>query len=82
MSSTDRNLPQNGDRKASGDKGMPGGDSSPDSDDEQPEHIKVMEEHASFDEIVVWGHEALPDASADPYVKSMEEWVEFAGQVG
>jgi len=82
MSSTDKTLPQNDSRKASRDIGMPGGDSSTDSDGEQPEQIKVMEEHASFDEIVVWGHEALPDASVDPYIKSMEEWVEFAGQVG
>ncbi|KAI9770575.1 MAG: hypothetical protein M1840_003165 [Geoglossum simile] len=73
MSSTDKTLAQNSSKK-----GMPGDDPS---DDEQPEEVKVMEEHASFDEIVVWGHEALPDASADPYVKSMEEWVEFAEQI-
>lgn len=48
-------------------------------DDEEPE-VKIMEEQSVFDEIMVWGHEALMDES-DPYVRGMEEWIGFAEQV-
>ena len=48
--------------------------------EEEPE-VKVMEEQAMFDEIMVWGHEALPDETADQYVRGMEEWIAFAEQV-
>jgi ribonuclease H2 subunit C len=81
MSPTDKLLPQSNGKRPPEGNGIPGGNPSADSDDEQPEEIKVMEEHASFDEIVVWGHEALPDTSTDPYAKGIEEWIEFAGRV-
>ncbi|KAI4122242.1 MAG: hypothetical protein LQ347_006573, partial [Umbilicaria vellea] len=45
--------------------------------DEDMEPVKVLEEAASFEEIVVWGHEAVP-TSDDPYVKGVEEWIAFA----
>lgn len=41
---------------------------------------RVMNQKAHFDEIVVWGHEALPQ-NDDEYVKGMEEWVAFAEAV-
>jgi ribonuclease H2 subunit C len=49
---------------------------------EQPEDIEIMEAQAEFDEVMVWGHEALPDESTDAYVRGMEEWIAFAEQVG
>ena len=41
----------------------------------------IMEEHAKFGELMVWDHEAVPDA-ADVYVKGIEEWIGFAEAVG
>ncbi|KAF2838780.1 ribonuclease H1 small subunit [Patellaria atrata CBS 101060] len=40
--------------------------------------VKVAEQVASFDEIMVWGHEAFPDTTEDAYVKGVDEWVSFA----
>lgn len=51
-------------------------------ENEQPEHIGILEEQAEFDEVMVWGHEALPDEITDPYVRAVEEWIAFAEQVG
>jgi len=53
-----------------GNKGM---DAEPD--------VKIMEEQSAFDEITVWGHESLPEDTADPYVKGIEEWISFSEQV-
>jgi len=53
-------------------------------DDEEPEvepETKIMEEQSNFDEIIVWGHEALPEDMGDPYVRGTEEWISFAEQV-
>lgn len=36
---------------------------------------------AEFEEMVVWGHEATADATADPYVRGMEEWLALADQI-
>ncbi|KAH0557169.1 hypothetical protein GP486_005043 [Trichoglossum hirsutum] len=83
MGSTDKTLPQgNNNSKSSGGTFMPADDTSADEDNEQPEEIRIVQQHASFNEIVVWGHEALPDTSTDPYFKGMEEWIAFAEQVG
>ncbi len=43
--------------------------------------VAIMEERAQFEEVVVWGHEVLPDGMADPYVRVMEEWIACAEQV-
>lgn len=43
--------------------------------------LGCMEVRAEFDEIVVWGHEALAEAEADPYVRSVHEWLTLAEQV-
>lgn len=53
-------------------------------DDQEPEEeadVKIMEEQSGFEDIMVWGHEALPEEGADPYVKGIEEWISFAEQV-
>jgi hypothetical protein len=43
--------------------------------------VGAMRGKATFDELMVWGHESTSDASADPYVRGMEEWVTFAEEV-
>lgn len=53
-------------------------------DDLMPDEVQIdtkeTVEKARFEEVVVWGHEALPDDD-DPYVKGIEEWVAFAEAV-
>lgn len=51
-----------------------------DSPEDRPE-VKIAEARAEFEEIMVWGHEALPEDTADPYVRGLEEWISFAEQV-
>ena len=34
-----------------------------------------------FDELLVWGHEQVPEEGNDPVVRSLREWVAFAGRV-
>lgn len=36
---------------------------------------------AGFDEIMIWEHGQMPDASSDPYMKGMQEWIAFAQTV-
>ena len=48
-------------------------------DEEEPD-VKIMEEKSTFDEVMVWGHEAVMDET-DPYVRGLEEWIGFAQQV-
>jgi ribonuclease H2 subunit C len=53
-----------------------------DEDGEDNYHeTKVVDEEAYFEEVMVWGHEALPEEGADPYVRGMEEWISFAETV-
>ena len=42
------------------------------------DEVSLLEEVASFDEVVVWGHDALPDELEDPYVRGLREWIAFA----
>lgn len=51
-----------------------------DEDGEEPVEVKIMEQKGKFEELVVWGHEALPDEE-DAYRKGIEEWVGFAEAV-
>ncbi|KAK1071930.1 hypothetical protein LTR74_003031 [Friedmanniomyces endolithicus] len=55
------------------DYGIEGGDE----DEDEVEEVKVMEQRGVFDEMVVWGHEGLPE-DGDEYVKGVEEWIAFA----
>lgn len=48
---------------------------------EDPTPAGCLETRAEFEEIIVWGHEATADATSDPYVRSMEEWLALADQV-
>lgn len=47
---------------------------------EQEGPVKVLEQQATFDEFVVWGHEELP-AADDAFVKGVEEWLKMAEAV-
>jgi len=58
----------------------PGQEEDDDGEDEEPE-VGVMEEIADFEEIMVWGHEVLPDEKEDPYIKGLEEWIEWAEKI-
>lgn len=69
VSSTDRILPKS--KPAVEDDG----------EAEEEADVKVMEEQSEFDHVILWGHEALPDEVADPYVRGMEEWIALAEQV-
>jgi ribonuclease H2 subunit C len=71
VSSTERVLPKASASSQQGDE----------EDAEEAPEVKAMEEQADFDEIMVWGHEALPDETMDPYVRGVDEWIAFAEQV-
>ncbi|KAI1463047.1 ribonuclease H1 small subunit [Daldinia caldariorum] len=43
--------------------------------------VGAMQGKATFDEFVVWNHETLANSSEDPYLRGMEEWISFAGQI-
>lgn len=43
--------------------------------------VKMMRQESCFDEMVVWGHEMVPE-DEDVYVKGIEEWIGFAEAVG
>ncbi|KAH8678892.1 ribonuclease H2 non-catalytic subunit-domain-containing protein [Tricladium varicosporioides] len=69
---------------ASTDKILPKESHSSSTEHEDAENevdIKLLEEQAEFDEIMVWGHEMVPDKTTDPYVRGMEEWLTFAEQI-
>ena len=41
----------------------------------------TLKVEAEFDDMVIWGHEATVDASADPYLRGTEEWLVLADKV-
>lgn len=55
-------------------------DEGQEDDDDRPDHVELLTVAASFDEMVVWGHEILP-ASDDTFVKGIEEWIALAETV-
>ena len=71
VSSTDRILPKSKSVVAE----------EEDEEDEDEPDVKIMEEQSEFNDLMLWGHEALPDDNVDPYVRGMEEWIAFADQV-
>lgn len=48
-------------------------------EDELP--LGALETQAEFDEMIIWGHEAMADAVSDPYARGVEEWVQLSSQV-
>jgi hypothetical protein len=55
-------------------------DNNEDEDEEESE-TKVVKTLATFDKITVWGHGQVPETGDGGVVRSMEEWVEFAGRI-
>ncbi|KFH42077.1 hypothetical protein ACRE_071900 [Hapsidospora chrysogenum ATCC 11550] len=53
----------------------------PEDGEGQPVDIGGLQVTAGFDEMVVWGHESVASAEADPYIRSVEEWLQVAEQV-
>ena len=49
--------------------------------EEEPEEsdgtMTALDEVATFDEVVVWGHDALPEEN-DPVARGLEEWIGLA----
>ncbi|KAK1700178.1 ribonuclease H2 non-catalytic subunit-domain-containing protein [Colletotrichum godetiae] len=43
--------------------------------------LGTMEAKAEFDEMVIWGHEARAEEASDPYVRSIEEWLDVAESI-
>ncbi|KAL2875577.1 hypothetical protein SGCOL_009194 [Colletotrichum sp. CLE4] len=43
--------------------------------------LGTMEAKAEFDEMVIWGHEASAEGASDPYVRSIEEWLDVAESI-
>ncbi|THZ52989.1 ribonuclease H1 small subunit [Aureobasidium pullulans] len=39
---------------------------------------KILQEVATFDKIVVWGHEVQPDGQEDVYIRGVSEWIGLA----
>lgn len=52
-----------------------------DCDAEEKAATTILDAKAEFEEMVIWGHETTADASSDPYVRGVEEWVALAEQV-
>lgn len=52
-----------------------------DADAEEEVPLGALEAQAEFDEMVIWGHESVAEASADPYVRGVDEWMTLAEQV-
>ncbi len=46
-------------------------------EEEPPEPVKVLEEVATFGDVIVWGHDRIPNQD-DTFVKGIEEWISFA----
>ncbi|KAF7948041.1 hypothetical protein EAE96_009109 [Botrytis aclada] len=42
---------------------------------------KIVDEEGTFDDLTVWGHECLVDASGDMVVRGMEEWMAWTSAI-
>ncbi|POR33585.1 Uncharacterized protein TPAR_06217 [Tolypocladium paradoxum] len=57
------------------------GGQKPSEQDEDAVETGAMQITASFDNMVVWSHEAVADSASDPYIRSIEEWLQVAEQI-
>jgi ribonuclease H2 subunit C len=72
LQSTERVLERKGGEQ--GEEGVEG------EDEEAEPEIKVMEEIADFEEILVWGHETVVDET-DGYVRGVGEWLSWCDSI-
>ncbi|KAM3541422.1 hypothetical protein ARSEF1564_005649 [Beauveria bassiana] len=42
------------------------------------ETVGKMQATGEFDEMVIWSHESMASAAADPHVRSIEEWLQMS----
>lgn len=49
---------------------------------EKPVETGSLRATAEFDKVVIWGHEAVASAEEDPYIRSIEEWLQVSEKVG
>jgi ribonuclease H2 subunit C len=75
LQSTERVLERKG-----GEEGEEGEEGVEGEDEEAEPEIKVMEEVAGFEEIVVWGHETVVDET-DGYVRGVGEWLSWCDAI-
>ena len=54
-----------------------GGEQEGGEEDEDEEEVAILEELATFEEMVVWDHEKVVE-DGDGIVKGLEEWIRFA----
>ncbi|KAI5820643.1 ribonuclease H2, subunit C [Pyronema omphalodes] len=52
-----------------------------DEDDEEEAVAKEIKTLATFDKITVWGHGQVPESGDGGVVRSIEEWITFAGKI-
>lgn len=45
------------------------------------ETVGAMQATGEFDNMIVWSHESIATAAADPYVRSVEEWLQMSEKV-
>lgn len=45
------------------------------------ETVGKMQAMGEFDEMVIWSHESMASAAADPYVRSIEEWLQVSEKI-
>ncbi|KAF7870013.1 hypothetical protein EAF04_004797 [Stromatinia cepivora] len=59
------------------------GDEDEEGDDGEEKDVetKMVDEEGTFDDLMVWGHECLVDASGDMVVRGIEEWVGWASAI-
>ncbi|KAJ6788474.1 hypothetical protein PWT90_02619 [Aphanocladium album] len=62
---------------------QPPSDGTDDNDDEvvAMETVGAMQPTGEFDEMVIWSHESMASAAADPYVRSVEEWLQVSEKI-
>ena len=47
-------------------------------DNNIPLSVKSWDAVSRFSEVVVWGHETIPDKVADPYMAGFQDWVKLS----
>ncbi|KAL7933554.1 ribonuclease H2 non-catalytic subunit domain-containing protein [Trichoderma chlorosporum] len=52
-----------------------------DGDEDSAPRLGTMHTVTKFDKVVVWSHDAVTDASADPYLRSVEEWLQVSDSI-
>ncbi|KAH0496622.1 hypothetical protein TgHK011_003973 [Trichoderma gracile] len=52
-----------------------------DGDEGSASRLGTMHVVTEFDKMVVWSHDAVADASSDPYLRSVEEWFKVADSI-